>query len=57
MKRFLKAAAALVIIMIIDIIIHVICNLNGVELNSFVTTFAAALCAILLYHLLIRNEK
>lgn len=57
MKRFLKGAAALVIAIIVDIIINIICNTNGIELNSTVMSLVCAFCAIQLYHLFIRNEK
>ena len=58
MKRFLKGAAAFAISMIVNIIIHVICNMNGVDLNDSIgTTMVTVICTLLIYHGLTRNEK
>lgn len=57
MKHFLKGAAALGIVMIANIVINVICNMNGVELNSTSTTIGSMICAMSIYHALIKNEK
>lgn len=56
MKHFLKGAAAVVIVMIVNIIINVICNVHDVELNSKVTSMVSTICAILIYRGLTRNE-
>ena len=57
MKYFLKGAAALGIVMIVNIIINVLCNRYKVELNSAVITMVSTFCAIALYHILISNEE
>ena len=60
MKHFLKGTAAVVIAMIIDIIIHVICNMQGMELGPVAEPFMTALtviCALVIYHMWTRNEN
>lgn len=57
MKHFLKGAAAVAIVMIVNIIVNVICNINGVELNSTITSMVSTICAILIYRGLTGNEK
>lgn len=56
MKHFLKGAAAVVITMALSIGINVLCNMQGIDLNSTAMTFAFTLCGICIYHVLIRNE-
>ena len=55
MKHFFKGTAAIAITMIVNIIVNVICNMNGVELNTIITTFVSTICAIEIYHGLIKN--
>lgn len=57
MKHFLKAVAAVVITMVADIIVYVICNMNGIELNSVAMTIIVVFCGIQLYEWMIRKEK
>lgn len=57
MKHFLKGAVAIAITMIVNIIVHVICNMHGIDLNSIVTTVVSTICAILIYQGLTRNEN
>lgn len=57
MKHFFKAVAVMVVILIVNIIINIVCNKNGIELNSTAVTFVSTLCALLLYHGLIKNEE
>ncbi len=49
-NNFFKGAAVLVGIMIIDMIINIICNMNGIELNSMANTFVSVMFAMLLYN-------
>lgn len=57
MKNLLKGAAAVVIIMIGNIVVNVLCNMWGIELNSTVQALVSAFCAILIYQGLTRNEN
>ena len=57
MKNFLKGAAVAVVTLIVLIVINVICNMNGHELDSVSTGTAASVCAMLLYGGLTKNEK
>lgn len=52
MKQFLKAVAALAIVMTVNIIVNIACNMYGIDLNSIATTTLSALCAIWIYHAL-----
>ena len=49
MKNFLKGAAVAVVTLIVLIVINVICNMNGHELDSVLTGTVASVCAMLLY--------
>lgn len=49
-KNLLKAVVVVVGVMIVDIVINVICNINGVDLNSISNTFVAVMFAMLLYN-------
>ena len=57
MKNFLKGAAVAVVTLIVLIVINVICNMNGHELDSVSTGAVASVCAMLLYGGLTKNEK
>lgn len=57
MKHFLKGVVIVVGVMIVDIFINIICNINGIDLNSTANTFAAVGCAMYLYYAWTRNEK
>ena len=57
MKHFLKGAAVMTVVMIVNMIIHIVCNMHGVDLNSVVTGTVSAASAMLIYHGLIKNEK
>lgn len=57
MKSFMKGAAVVVAIWIVLVVINVICNMNGHELDSVPLGTMAAVCAILLYRGLTKNEK
>ncbi len=57
MKHFLKGAAAVAIVLVISLVIHVFCNMKGINLDQTVTSIVSAMLAVLLYHILIKNEK
>ena len=57
MKRFIKGAVVVVAIWIVLVVINVICNMNGHELDSVPSGTMAAVCAMLLDRGLARNEK
>lgn len=57
MKHFLKGAAAVAVVLIISMAIHVFCNVKGIQLDQVLTSVALAGCAVALYHVLIKNEK
>ncbi len=57
MRYFLKGTIAIAAVTIANMIINIICNMNGIELNSIMMTFVSTFCALLLYHGLIRKEK
>ncbi|MCI9326463.1 MAG: hypothetical protein HFJ00_09510 [Lachnospiraceae bacterium] len=57
MKNLLKGAAVMAAVMIANLIISIVCNMNGIELNSTVTGTVSAVSAILIYHGLTKNGK
>lgn len=57
MKNFLKGVAAVAIVMIISMAIHMFCNMKGINLNTTMTTIVSASFATLIYHVLTNNEK
>ena len=57
MKHLLKGAAVVAIILIVSLPIHLFCNMHGIELDSTVTGTVSAICALVLYKGLIRNEN
>lgn len=59
MKHFLKGAAAVAIVMVIVIGIHMIFNMNGreVPVHSAVEVFLAGSLATFIYSSLTKNEK
>ena len=56
MTHFLKGAAAVAIVLMISLGIHVFCNMQGIGLNTTVTATVSAMCAVAVYHVLISNE-
>ena len=56
-KNLLKAVVVVVGVMIVDIVINVICNISGVDLNSISNTFVAVMFAMLLYNVWIKDNK
>ena len=56
MKKLLKGAAVTVVVMVILIVINVICNMNGHELDSVSTGVVASVGAMLIYDGLTKNK-
>ena len=56
MKKLLKGAAVTVVIMIVLIVINMICNMNGHELDSVSTGVVASVAAMLIYDGLTKNK-
>ncbi len=57
MKHFLKGAAVTAVVLIILMVINVICNMNGINLDSVPIGVLASICAMSIYQALIRNEN
>ena len=57
MRHLLKGAAVTAIVLIVSMAIHVFCNMKGIELDTVVAGTVSAVCAMLLYHGLTKNEK
>lgn len=57
MKHFLKGAAVAAAVLIVVMVINVICNMNGHELDTLMTTVIASCGAMSIYDRLIKNEK
>ncbi len=61
MKHFLKGAAAVAIVMFVLILIHIIFNVMGTDLNKYINNaveiLLASSFATIIYHVLIRKEK
>lgn len=57
MKHFLMGAAVVAGVWIVLIVINVICNINGHELDSVVTGAMAPIIALSIYDGLLRKER
>lgn len=57
MKSFLKGTAVWAIVMIVFIAINVICNINGINLDSVSNGAVMAVCVMLIYEGWAKNEK
>ena len=57
MKHLLKGAAVTVIIIIVLMAIHVFCNMHDINLDPLMTGPTSAVCAMLIYNGLTKNEK
>ncbi len=57
MKHFLKGAAVVVGIIVVNMIINIISNMNGIDLNSTASSTASAIAGMWIYNGLIMNEK
>lgn len=57
MKNLLKGTAVAVIVLIVNLILNMICNKQGINLDSAVTGTVSAVSAMLIYHGLVNKEK
>lgn len=57
MKHFFKGAAVVIVVIIISMIVNIVCNMHGIDLNPTVQSTVSAVCAMLIYRRLIINEK
>ncbi len=57
MKHFFKGAAVTAAVLVILMIVSIICNIQGIELNMLVTGPVAAVCSMFIYNALIKNEE
>lgn len=61
MKHFLKGAAAVAIVMFVVMLIHIIFNVMGIDLNKYINNVAEILLAssfaTMIYQALIRKEQ
>lgn len=57
MNHLLKGVAVMAVVLFVNLIIHVFCNMHGINLDSTVTGTMSAVCALFIYQGLIRNEK
>lgn len=57
MKQFFKGAAITAVILIVFMGINVICNINGINLDSVSSGAVIAVCAVLIYRASTSNEK
>ena len=61
MKHFLKGAAAVAIVLFVVILIHIIFNVMGIDLNKYINNVAEILLAssfaTMIYQALIRKEQ
>ncbi len=57
MKRFMKGAAVVAAIWIVLVVINVICNINGHELDPVSTGATASVCAMLIAGGLTKNKE
>ena len=56
MNHLLKAIVVFVASMIINIVINIISNMNGVELNTIVMSLTTTFVSLTVYHAWIKNE-
>ena len=56
-KHLLKGVAVMVGVIVVNMIINIVCNMNGIDLNSTVVGTMSAVCAMLIYNGLIKNEQ
>lgn len=50
MEHFIKGIAVLAGILIVNLIINVVCHMNGIDINSTMQSTVSAVCALLIYH-------
>lgn len=57
MKQILKGVAVTAIVLIIIIVINIICNVNGINMDSISNGAVVAACTVLIYRGVTRKEK
>ncbi len=57
MKHLLKGAAVAAVVLVALMVINMFCNMHDIHLDQTATGTISAVCAMLFYHGLIRNEK
>ncbi len=57
MKNSFKAVVVGAGVIIMNMIIHIVCNMNGIELDSVVTGSTSAVLSMFIYQAWIRSEK
>ena len=57
MKHLLKGVAVAVVVLVALMVINMFCNMHDIHLDQTATGTTSAVCAMLFYHGLIRNEK
>lgn len=57
MKHLFKAAVVAAGILIVNMIINIICNRNGIDFNSAIQASMSAWLAVLIYEKWTRSEK
>lgn len=57
MKQILKGVAVTAIVLIIVIVINIICNVKGINMDSISNGAVVAACTVLIYRGVTRKEK
>ena len=57
MRHLLKGAAVAAVVLVVLMVINMFCNMHNIHLDQTATGTISAVCAMLFYHGLIRNEK
>lgn len=57
MNHFFKGAVVIAAVAIVNIIVNLACNMNGVDLDSTTTGTISAVCAMLIYHGWTKDEN
>lgn len=57
MKNLLKGAVVMAAVLIANLIVGIVCNMNGIDLNPTVAGTVSAVSAMLIYHVLTKNGK
>ncbi|MCI9033890.1 MAG: hypothetical protein HFJ08_07550 [Lachnospiraceae bacterium] len=56
MKHLLKGTVIVAALTAVNMIINIICNMNGVDLNALPTGAGMAMCGMFLYQAWTKNE-
>ncbi len=57
MKHLLKGIIVGAAVLIVSMVINIFCNMHDIHLDQTTTSTVSAVCAMLLYQGLIKNEK